>query len=257
MRRRFIAAALVSGGGDAVAPTVATFTVINPAIGTTITITGFTASEAGTSFLITESNVQPLPNAEGWSETAPTEYLSTGCVVLYPWVKDAAGNVSAVYDSPITVDVYEAPAYANVGGTGDRRTTIVASTTLTTAIGGAVLLVDGGFSSGMNYAANDVSGKEIKFTFTTKRLITEVKWYANKTATHGTWKWWGSLNGTDWVDLSANFTFGVSIAGSVVGDLSANVTGYYYYRVLGVSGNINTTTYEYEAEFKIGNLINP
>jgi hypothetical protein len=108
-----------SGGGadhpppvtDSTAPTVTAFT----ATGTSspVTISGFTASDnvAVTGYLITENVSKPAANSASWRAAAPGSYatLTTGSVTLYPWVKDAAGNVSAVYASPVSLTL-TAPA---------------------------------------------------------------------------------------------------------------------------------------------------
>lgn len=95
----------VFGGGDTTAPSVATFTVATPSNALAVPIAAFTASEAGASFCITESSTPPAVDDAGWSATAQTTHtVSTyGTYTLYPWVKDAAGNVSSVYASPATV----------------------------------------------------------------------------------------------------------------------------------------------------------
>ena len=57
--------------------------------------------------MITKSSTPPTAGAVGWSGTAPTTYVvaSDGTYTLYPWAKDAVGNVSAVYGSPASVIV--------------------------------------------------------------------------------------------------------------------------------------------------------
>jgi hypothetical protein len=91
---------------DTTAPTVTGFAATSPS-GLTIAVTTFTASEAGVYFLITESSTPPLVGAAGWNLTAPATYvvLTSGTKVLYPWVKDSAGNISSVYGSPVSVIV--------------------------------------------------------------------------------------------------------------------------------------------------------
>jgi CSLREA domain-containing protein len=94
---------------DITAPTVNTFTVTTPSNIINIPITAFTASDAVgvTGYLITTSATAPEAGAGGWSGTAPTTYTvaSDGSYILYPWAKDAVGNVSAVFASPRTVVV--------------------------------------------------------------------------------------------------------------------------------------------------------
>jgi hypothetical protein len=95
-----------SGANDTTAPAVTGFAATSPS-GLTIAITTFTADADAASFLITESSTPPLAGAVGWAGSAPTTFTAsgTGTITLYPWVKDAAGNVSSVYGSPVAVTV--------------------------------------------------------------------------------------------------------------------------------------------------------
>jgi hypothetical protein len=93
---------------DANAPTVDSFAATSPATSLDIPITAFTASGDGiTGYLITQSSTAPALEDAGWSATAPSTFtVSTdGNYTLYPWIKDAAGNVSALFDSPASVMV--------------------------------------------------------------------------------------------------------------------------------------------------------
>jgi hypothetical protein len=94
---------------DTLKPTVNSFTASSPSASLNISITAFTALDnvAVTSYLITESATQPASNDSSWSASAPTTYTvaSDGNYTLYPWAKDAAGNVSSVFGSPSSVEV--------------------------------------------------------------------------------------------------------------------------------------------------------
>ncbi len=94
---------------DTTAPTVNTFTVTTPSNSLNIPITAFTASDTVgvTGYLITTSATAPAAGVAGWTGTAPTTYTvaSDGSYTLYPWAKDAVGNVSAVFASPRAVVV--------------------------------------------------------------------------------------------------------------------------------------------------------
>jgi CSLREA domain-containing protein len=94
---------------DSTAPSVTSFTVTSPSSHLNIPITAFAASDAvGVSgYLITESATPPSAGAAGWTASAPTSYSvpGDGTYTLYPWAKDAAGNVSAVYGSPVSATV--------------------------------------------------------------------------------------------------------------------------------------------------------
>ena len=90
---------------DTTAPTVDIFTATSPSNSLNIPITAFTASDAVggvTGYMITTSATPPTAGATGWTVPAPTTYTaaSDGAYTLYPWAKDAAGNVSALFASP-------------------------------------------------------------------------------------------------------------------------------------------------------------
>src|SRR6185369_5041660 len=97
------------GAQDVSAPSVLSFSATSPSSGLSIPITAFTASDnvAVTGYLITQSATPPSASAGSWSATPPTTYAvsAAGSYTLYPWVKDAAGNVSAVYGAPASVKV--------------------------------------------------------------------------------------------------------------------------------------------------------
>ncbi len=94
---------------DGTAPVVHSFTAITPSSSLNVAISAFTASDAVgvTGYMITESSTAPAASDSGWSGSAPTTYTvgAEGNYTLYPWAKDAAGNVSAVFGSPASVSV--------------------------------------------------------------------------------------------------------------------------------------------------------
>jgi hypothetical protein len=97
---------------DTVAPVVNTFAAQALVTNLNIPITAFGAADnfdiAG--YKITTSAAQPEPGAAGWTAARPKKYRvsASGNYDLYPWVKDAAGNVSAVFASPANVSVVPA-----------------------------------------------------------------------------------------------------------------------------------------------------
>ena len=97
------------GEGDAVSPTVTSFTVPATSSSLVVPITAFTATDnvGVTGYLLTETSAEPLPTAGGWTATAPTAYTfaTAGSKTLYAWAKDAAGNVSVSLSAPVTVTV--------------------------------------------------------------------------------------------------------------------------------------------------------
>ncbi|MBI5869454.1 MAG: right-handed parallel beta-helix repeat-containing protein [Actinobacteria bacterium] len=94
---------------DPVAPNVISFAATSPTNRPDIPITSFAASDnaAVAAYLITTSSTRPGSGSAGWSSSAPSSYHvdASGTYTLYPWVKDAAGNVSEAYSSPATVIV--------------------------------------------------------------------------------------------------------------------------------------------------------
>lgn len=104
---------------DLTPPSVTTFTATTPAVNKSIPITSFTAGDSLSgvgSYMITTSPTPPQAVAAGWYPTPPTSYSvgSKGTYTLYPWVKDAAGNVSAVSGEAKTVVVTDTiPPYLN------------------------------------------------------------------------------------------------------------------------------------------------
>jgi len=119
---------------DTVSPTVDSFTATSPSTSLNIPITSFTASDTVgvTGYLITESATAPVAGDAGWSATALAKYTveGTGSYTLYPWAKDGAGNVSAVFGAPPTVTVcYPTVTVANNAdnGTGSLRRAIADS----------------------------------------------------------------------------------------------------------------------------------
>ena len=101
--------ATVMAAFDQTPPTVTAFTATSPTNKLDIPITAFTASDdvGVTGYMITASSAAPLSTDPNWLASAPATYhvAGDGTYTLYPWAKDAAGNVSAVYGSPAVVTV--------------------------------------------------------------------------------------------------------------------------------------------------------
>lgn len=104
-------AALKPISSDTTPPTVNTFAATTPVNSTTIPITDFTASDTGGAsvdgYMITTSATPPAYNNAGWVSTPPASYIAAGqgSYTLYPWARDSANNVSAVYGTPVAVVV--------------------------------------------------------------------------------------------------------------------------------------------------------
>ncbi|MBI5870406.1 MAG: Ig-like domain-containing protein, partial [Actinobacteria bacterium] len=98
---------------DGSAPSVTSFTATTPSNSPNIPITSFNATDniAVTGYQITTSPTAPLAGDGGWQGAAQANYTvaADGTYTLYPWAKDAAGNVTAVFDTPRTVVVDTIP----------------------------------------------------------------------------------------------------------------------------------------------------
>jgi len=174
---------------------------------------------------------------------------------------DTAASANEVYDatndrySPTSVGLL--PSYSNPGGTGNRTSTITASTTMTPAggsAGSASVLIDGSFADGYYWAAQTVAGKEIKFDFGSPYIITEARGYTNNTNADGTWQWQGSNDGSAWTNIGPQATLNGAMT-KMYTELSANTVAYRYYRMLGISGSCSGQNYQREFEFKIGTAL--
>ena len=146
---------------------------------------------------------------------------------------------------------------------GDRSSSITVTTTITEATGTVAKLVDGNAPTDNSHGAgnafywangsNNVAGQELKFQFSSAQTITGAKMLSANSDSQGTWKWQGSNDGSSWTDIGSNFDF--DTASSLTFDtnfgsqLSGNTTAYTYYRMYGVSGSTNGTTWWIEIEF--------
>ncbi len=95
------------GMGDTAQPDVVSFAAPSISSSLDIPINAFTSSDnvAVTGYIITTSPDQPAVDAADWSETVPATYTvpEDGTYTLYPWVKDASGNLSSLFAGPVTV----------------------------------------------------------------------------------------------------------------------------------------------------------
>lgn len=92
-----------------------------------------------------------------------------------------------------------------------------------------------------------VSGKYIRFQFAVQIIVDHLMYYQDLTTNQGTWKVQGSDNGADWTDIGSSFTLGGAAVQEI--DISANVTPYTYYQIIGVSGNSSNAPWVREMEF--------
>jgi len=144
--------------------------------------------------------------------------------------------------------------YANAGGMGD-RTGIITATASNSGIintGDISNLLDGDSSQTFDFHNGvDVAGAWFLFDFGSAKVITESRWVQSSSSSHGDWRWQGSNDGSAFENIGGVFTLGGATT-SLCTELAGNVTGYRYYRLLGVSGSTSNSPWEYEIEFKIG-----
>jgi hypothetical protein len=141
----------------------------------------------------------------------------------------------------------------NADGRGNRAAHITVTTTATLSSGSIATLVDGAATNGLVFNSGQ-SGRSITFQFDETKVVKAGLMLQNITiggAGHGNWKWQGSNDGSAFTDLSAAAVFDGNNTGLAVGDLSANVTAYTYYRLLQTSGTTSSTPNLWEMEFKL------
>lgn len=144
-------------------------------------------------------------------------------------------------------------AYTNPKGTGDRRATIVATSSAGLFASGSVAnLIDGSLTALTAYF-NVVSNAWMKFDFGTPRLFDAFKWYQSNAQNHGNWKWRGSNDDASYVDLGAPFLLEglTGGAGWEIAQPAGNTTKYRYWLAQQISGGTSSGPYTYEIEFKI------
>lgn len=142
-----------------------------------------------------------------------------------------------------------ATSYSNAGGSGDRRDLIAISTT--TPFYQLDKMINGAYANAPYFmTAGACAGLYIRFDFGVPKYITAFKWYQQAGgATHGVWKMQGSNDASSWTDVSNTFT----LTGGTTGTEFAltTTTGYRYYQLLGVSGNMSNAPYLQEIDFSI------
>lgn len=152
--------------------------------------------------------------------------------------------------------------YSNPGGSGNRTNDIAITSSNIDWVSVALVptLVDGTPANGALYWADDGgaysdpnAGAWIMFDFGVgaQKVIQEVRWIQSAAQTNGIWKWQGSDNGADFTDLCASNAFSGADATNIWSEMSANTTGYRYYRMLGLSGEHSGNKYQRQVEFKI------
>jgi hypothetical protein len=150
-------------------PTVTSFAAPAGNAQLTIPISEFTATDdvAVTGYLVTETSSAPLPTDPRWAAAAPAAYTvaTAGSYTLYPWVKDADDQVSAVYGSPAsalvsaTGTVLLTDSFCSGPTTNDnlagRQIGTLAPLTYTVVSSGTCTIESGGYFRGNNAYSPD------------------------------------------------------------------------------------------------------
>lgn len=143
-------------------------------------------------------------------------------------------------------------SYVNEGGTGNRTGIITVTYEVLNPVGVANWshLVDGSFADVGWWATDSGDGSErIIFDFGSPKVIDAFKWYQDVNASHGTWRFEGSADGSTWTQIGSDFTLSGSSAGTE--HAFPKPTGYRYYCIHHMSGGRTDVPYLREIEFKI------
>lgn len=179
--------------------------------------------------------------------------------IVYQANKSFMGGIDPVSESAAAV-VYETPAYANAGGTGDRQALITPTTNITYGESTVASLIDGDIAAGYwwNMGTQSAVGKYLRFVFPALNIISEVTYriYAGSgyPSATGTYQVQRSLDGVTWDDAGSPVVLGeTSGVGVYVFDLSNNLNPYSQIQLIGTDGVLSANNYHQEIEFKIGN----
>lgn len=144
--------------------------------------------------------------------------------------------------------------YANPGGTGERNSLVLISSSAGFAASDNIQSLINGLQGNDTYlTAGSLSGSVyLRFDFGVSRVVDEAIFYQSSATAQGTWKWQGSADASSWTDIGSSFS--ISAATDTLTQLNGNTTAYRYYQMVGVSGSTNGGPYAREMEFKIGPL---
>jgi hypothetical protein len=173
---------------------------------------------------------------------------------LQEW-KISSGDVIASLNTggKLTLTSASTPvtSYANTGGTGNRTGIITATKSAGLTDFNPTALIDGNMSNTNYWQSVSAANQYLLFDFGTGKIIDEALWTQQNPMSHGTWKWQGSYDGTNFTDIGATFTLGGGVSVQTQTSLSSNTTAFRYYRLFGVGGTTNNGWYIRELEFKI------
>ncbi len=222
-----------------------------------------TWSFAGSNDDITYTNLTTGITLGGATDTEYTFSNSTG--YRYYKLFQTGGTTSATpwlkeIDFRIKPDTSQNTSYDNSLSRGGRSLFI--TTSFSGLAGGcgsnyAAPLIDGEMATGCTAStAWDASGTaavlEFDFGSGNTPVIDEFLWYQSANASHGTWSFAGSLNGSTWTNLTTGITLGVSNGYGQKAFPFTNTTGYRYYKLFQTGGTTSNVPWNSEIEFKVG-----
>jgi hypothetical protein len=215
------------------------------------TIYGYAPARTGT--------IGSLPGTCGAGEQYFATDAPPGANLYFCTATDTWTSMGAIIDSFTTTSLTLYPlvnptntSYANPGGSGDRRSSIVvAVSSPNSPVGGDLTeLVDGITSGGGVYfpIATDISGRWVSFDFGVPRLISEVTLYLWGSNDMQNWKWQASADSFAWTDISAIFDIPGNTSPLTVS--CPGSTSYRYWRMIETSGVVSGGAVR-EVTFKI------
>jgi hypothetical protein len=187
-------------------------------------------------------------------------------------VSGTANSTPFLREIEFSINPVPAQSYFNTGGQGDRSASIptVTTTAITNGLGNvASMLVDGNIqynTSNALYISGGQTLREFKFDFGVGALkrITEMKLRFRNSADNdtsfsgfgGTWKVAASNDDSTYDDITTGIA-GIGVAGAAqqIIDMSTNLYGYRYYKLIQTAGTTTNSGTEAwsEVAFQIGN----
>ena len=164
-------------------------------------------------------------------------------------------------DNDGVLDVTELASCAVSLNTSTAKNTIGITSSATIATGTVSSLLDDTIANTFYFSGSDITNKAIAtFTLPTFYTLTGFEFATNGSSfitTGATYKIQGSLDGSNWVDLtstitasSASLTSGIYSSAATTNKFSfTNSTAYKYYRIFGLSGTLSSSPYVQEVYF--------
>ncbi len=181
---------------DSTSPVVTSFSAPDSSNSLTFPLTAFSGTDAAglAGYLVTQSTSAPSNLDESWSATPPATVTvgSSGDKILYPWLLDKAGNVSARYGSPATVQVDSIPPDTSIWNefpshpiTNSTGIIIFFSGYDNYSVASYVCSLDGGSFAPCNGDWSTVGLAEGAHTF----RVAAIDWLGNQDASPASYSW--------------------------------------------------------------------